>query len=100
MGVLQVDSSVTAHAAKFRPGRPAKPQPAASLCWLFISRSAQAKMSRSAVALSCAAMGLAVVHGHGSMIQPPARNAIDVDTSPWSNAKHPSTGSIEPVSTV
>jgi len=35
-------------------------------------------------------------HGHGSMIMPPTRNAIDAKLSPWSNGKHAMTGWIEP----
>jgi len=35
-------------------------------------------------------------HGHGSMIMPPSRGAIDAELPPWSNGSNPPTGVIEP----
>jgi len=40
---------------------------------------------------------ITAVAGHGSMIMPPSRNAIDASPGmPWANGKHPPTGVIEP----
>ena len=39
---------------------------------------------------------LVVVEGHGSMIMPPPRNAIEATLKPWSHGKHPHTGVIDP----
>merc|ERR1719408_845503 len=40
---------------------------------------------------------LAAAAGHGSMIMPKSRNAVDADPGmPWADGKHPSTGLIEP----
>jgi len=36
------------------------------------------------------------VDAHASLIIPPTRNSIDVLLPPWSNGKHPPTGTIEP----
>lgn len=42
------------------------------------------------------AVAVPLVFGHGSMIMPPTRNAIDSETAAWSNGQHPMTGTIEP----
>ena len=39
---------------------------------------------------------LVAASAHGSMIMPPARNAIDAALPAWSHGKHPDTGTIEP----
>ena len=40
---------------------------------------------------------LGSVNGHASVIMPPSRNAVDGEPgTPWSNGKHPPTGSIMP----
>ena len=39
---------------------------------------------------------VALVAGHGSMIIPVSRNAVDAELPAWANGKHPETGTIEP----
>mmetsp|Transcript_33210 Transcript_33210/g.86951 ORF Transcript_33210/g.86951 Transcript_33210/m.86951 type:complete len:374 (+) Transcript_33210:25-1146(+) len=39
---------------------------------------------------------VAMAPGHGSMLLPPPRNAIDAELPAWANASHPMTGTIEP----
>ena len=41
---------------------------------------------------TCLAIGVA---GHGFLVMPPPRNAIDSELPPWSNGKHPRTGTLE-----
>lgn len=46
---------------------------------------------------ACAIFGSIVrVDGHASILVPAPRNAIDSELPPWSNGKHPPTGSIQP----
>ncbi len=66
-------------------------QPAAAARW-----PDDAVMRGLAATTVLAVAYLPVAASHGSMIMPPPRNAIDVETPAWSDAKHPKTGVIEP----
>ena len=56
----------------------------------------------SAGAAACLLLLLLVpadrVRGHGSMLMPAPRNAVDSETKAWSHGQHPPTGSIQPYS--
>ena len=52
-----------------------------------------------AIVRGCAALLLAAsgAHGHGAMLVPTPRNAIDAELPAWSGGKAPATGVIEPL---